>query len=98
DAGEGGGAGKDGGAEGADEDRKADPLGDGGGDALAALDRAAEIAMEHLPEPLGVLDDERVVQVILLANCRQRRGIGGPRAEQGRGWIAGRPVRTGEAA
>src|SRR5262249_1086464 len=44
----------DDGAHGPDEEGEADALEDGGGDELAALDRLAEIALEHLPQPLGI--------------------------------------------
>ena len=36
-----------------------------------AVDRAAEIALQHLPEPFAVLDDEGIVQVIALAERRR---------------------------
>ena len=66
--------------------------------AAVAVDRAAEIALQHLPEPLAVLDDEGIVQVIALAESGERLGVRRPRAEQRPHRVAGREMDQREDA
>ena len=78
--------------------RHAGALADGAQHPAVAVDRAAEIALQHLPEPFAVLDDEGIVQVVALAERRERLRVGRPRAEQRPHRIAGREMNQREDA
>ena len=67
-------------------------------DQAVAVDRAAEIALQHLPQPLAVLDDEGIVEVIALAQVGERLRVRRPRAEQRAHRIAGRQMHQREDA
>ena len=60
------------GAHQAQEDGDAEPIRDGARHRPVALDGDAEVALDHLRQPLAVLYEERIVQVVALADGGER--------------------------
>ena len=79
-------------------DGQAETVADHGDDGAVSGDRAAEVASDHLTEPLAVLNEERIVQVKLLADRRDGLGIGRTRADQRADRVARREFHQGEHA
>ncbi len=63
-----------------------------------ALDGDAEVALDHLRQPLPILDEERIVQVVHRADGCQRCRVCRPCAKQGAHRVAGRDVDQREDA
>jgi len=85
-------------ADHAEIDGDAGSLLDRAQDQPVAVDRAAQIALHHLPQPLAVLDDERIIQMVALAQIGERLGVGRACTEQGAHGIAGREMHQREHA
>ena len=79
----------------AEEDGEPDPAPDGGGHRLARLDRSADVAGHDRLEPQEVLEEERLVEIPLIADGSdrlwrglsgaQQRPLGGPRGDVNQG-------------